>query len=82
MIVSRCTGNFVAFGSLVSEGTGSPEPEGVVHFGSRGSSSVVVHLVSECFWCFVEFVFGAHHPNPPLYSYKWGSLVPICIVLP
>ena len=61
MIVSRCTGSFVALESLGSEGTGSPVPEVAMHFGSGGNSAVE-HLVSECFWCFVGLVFGVHHP--------------------
>ena len=67
MIVSGCTQSFVALDSFWSEGTGNPVPEVVMHFESGGNSSAVVHLVSECFWCFVEFVFGVHHPNLPLY---------------
>ena len=38
-----------------------------MQFESGRNSSAVVHLVSECFWCFVAFVFGVHHPNFPLF---------------
>ena len=81
MIVSRWIGSFVALDSLGSEGTGIPAPEVVMHFEPGGNSSAVVYLVPECFWCFVGFVFGVHHPNLPLYFCKWGNSVPIHIVL-
>ena len=71
MIVSGCTGSFVA--------PGSSEPEVHLEFGGN---SVVVPLVFECFWCFVGVNFGAHHTNLPLYFCKWDNLVPICIVVP
>ena len=81
MIVSGCTGSFVALGSLESEGTGSPAPEVYMHFASGGNSSVAVHLPFEGFWCFVGFVFGVNHPNLPLYFCKRGNLVSIHIIL-
>ena len=81
MIMSGCAGSFVVFDSLGSEGTWSPVPEVVMHFESGRNSSAAVHLESECFWCFVGFVFSVHHPNLPLCSCKWGSLVPIHIIL-
>ena len=81
MNVSGFAGSFVVPGSLGSECTESSEPEVVMYFGS-GRNSSAVYLVFECFWCFVGVVFGAHHPNLLLYSCKWDSSVPICIILP
>ena len=63
MIVSACAGSFVALDSLGSEGAGDPAPEVVMCFESGRNSSVVVYLVSKCFWCFAGLVFGVHHPN-------------------
>ena len=71
----------MAFDSLGSEGTGSLIPEAVMYFEPGGNSAAVVYLMSECFWCFVGFVFGVHHPNLLLYFCKWDSLVPIHIIL-
>ena len=70
MFVTGSTGILVVFDSS--------EP------GSTGNlaSEVAVHLVPGCLGYLSEIVFDGHHPNPPLYFYKWGNLVPIHIFLP
>ena len=78
---------YVMFGSAVKScgfdssgpgGAGNLASEFAVHFVAVvGFSFVgVVHFVPECLGYFAEFVFDSHHPNPPLYFYKWGNLVP------
>ena len=65
-------------------GTGNLTSEVAVHFVVVVGFSLVisVHFVPECLGYFAEFVFDGHHPNPPLYFYKWGNSVPIHISLP
>ena len=80
MIVSGCTGSFVAPGSLGSECAESPEPEVVMYFESVRNSSAV-YLAFEHFWYFAGAVVSVPHPNLLLYSCKWDGLVPIYIIL-
>ena len=71
-------------GSFLAGGTGNLASEVAVLFVAVvGFSFVVsVHFVPEYLEYFADFVFDDHPPNPPLYFYKWGSLVPIHISLP
>ena len=69
---------FVVLGSLgCAEGS---EPEFALCFGS-GKNSSAVYLVFECFCWFAGIAFDACHPSLLQHSFKWDSLVPICIAL-
>ena len=79
--------SLVVFDSFGSGSAGNLASEVALHsvavegFGNF-SVVVAVHLVPECLEYFAEFVFGGHHPSPPLHFYKWANLVPIHISLP
>ena len=66
MFVTRSTGSF---GAVDNSGSGGAED-------LASGVAVAVYLEHPA-----EFVFGGHHPSPPLYFYKWGSSVPIHISL-
>ena len=70
MFVTGSAGSFAAFGNFGSEGI-----EDLV-------SEVAVYLVAVGLEHPTEIVSDGHHPNPPLYFYRWGNLVPILISLP
>ena len=66
MFVTRSAGSFGVFDN---SGSGGAE--------DLASRVAVVVYLEHC----AEFIFGGHHTSPPLYSYKWGNLVPINIPL-
>ena len=71
MIVSGCTGSFVAPGSSGSEGTESPKSGLHLEFGDN--SSVVVPLVFECFGAFLYIFLQMRQLGPHPYHSAFGG---------